>query len=147
MPQHRLYGLRGKVFVKRVKELFNELSTDIAIAYRQRVKETGTFTPKDLGELCVMFRVPLTVMDDWLPELTNFEYATGTWDLIRESKLAGTNRRVKASDLGVVWSDDEVFYQESESPKIIECFNEAMKIAPVGSSQSIYTEEELKDYD
>lgn len=106
MPQHKLYGLRGKAFGNRVKELFYELGPDIAIAYHQRVKETGKFTPKDLGEFCMRFRLPLTVMDDWLPELTKFEYATGTWDRIRESKLTGTNRRVKASDLGVVWSDD-----------------------------------------
>lgn len=106
MPQHRLYGLRGKAFGKRVKELFNELGPDIKAAYQQIVKETGKFTAKDLGELCMQFRIPVTVMDDWLPELTNFEYATGTWDIIRNSKLEGTNRLVKARDLGVIWSDD-----------------------------------------
>lgn len=105
MPQHRLYGLRGKAYGRSVKALYQELGPAILEEYQRINAEKGKFTPIDLGSLCMKFRIPLTVMDDWLPELTEFEYRR-SWDRIRESQLMGTNRRVKASDLGVIWSDD-----------------------------------------
>jgi hypothetical protein len=95
--QHRLYGLRGDRFVSKYKELYSALSPQIRIDFEAIVFERGKFTAQDLGSLCMKHQIPLTVMDDWLPEITCGQYSSGTWD-----RLRGTG--VKAKDLGVSWN-------------------------------------------
>ncbi|MCT7965060.1 hypothetical protein NG799_01775 [Laspinema sp. D1] len=92
--QHQLYGLRGKVYVKKLKELYAELGPLIQQDFNQIIESTGKFTPLNLGELCIKHRIPVTVMDDWLSTLT--AYPTGTWENLR-------SRGCKARDIGVVW--------------------------------------------
>ncbi len=94
--QHRLYGLRGKAYVAKHKQILAEEGDQIVQAFNNIVEQKGKFTKEDLGTLCNQFRMPVTLMDDCLPELTGFYYPSGTWDRLRD-------RGVKASDIGVKW--------------------------------------------
>ncbi len=95
--QHRLYGLRGKAYVAEYKRIFYQDREAILDAFNFLVeKNGGRFTPKCLGELCNQFRLPLTVMDGFLPEITNYRYSTGTWQRLKD-------RGCRAKDIGVVW--------------------------------------------
>ncbi len=100
MVQHRLFGLRGKAYVKEMKRIMAEDGEAIAQSWHRRVRENGQFSAKDLGALANEFRLPLTVLDDYLPELVghsqDLTYRAGTWERL---KSAG----VKAKDIGVVW--------------------------------------------
>jgi hypothetical protein len=98
MPQHRLYGLRGQAYVAKYKQILSEDGEAIKAAFSAILVTKGKFTPNDLGSLCNQFGLPLTLMDDCLPELSEFRYATGTWDRLKD-------RGVKAHDIGVEWSD------------------------------------------
>ena len=94
MPQHRLYGLRGKAYVAKYRQILTEEGEAIALAFETAASK-GKFTLRDLGELCNRFQMPVKLMDDCLPSLTNERYPTGTWE----------RSGVKAKDIGVVWSE------------------------------------------
>lgn len=96
--QHRLYGLRGKAYIDRCKEIFKSDQYEIARAFSYIVADNGKFTPPDLGKLCNQFCLPVTVMDRFLSELHLLP--TGTWQRLRD-------RGCKAKDIGVEWSDDD----------------------------------------
>ena len=66
MPQHQLYGLRGKAYVVKYKQLYEELKDVIKEDVLEVKKTTGLFTAYDFGKLCVKHRIPLTAMDDYL---------------------------------------------------------------------------------
>lgn len=97
MPQHRLYGLRGKTYVTKYRQILAEEGEAIAAAFEAAVSK-GKFTLNDLGELCNRFQMPVKLMDDCLPSLTNERYPTGTWERSQQ-------KGVKAKDIGVVWSE------------------------------------------
>ena len=97
MPQHRLYGLRGKAYVAKYKQLYEELKGVIEEDFNAVVTETGKFSLRDFGKLCMKHRIPATVMDRFLTNiLPNWGYE---WEMRRD-------RGVKAKDIGIVWSDD-----------------------------------------
>ena len=93
--QHLLYGLRGKAYVKEYKKLYKELQNDIKKEYFEIVENPGKFTPLNLGELCRKYQIPVKVMDEWLPDFTDFP--SGTWERLQW-------RGLKARDIGVVWN-------------------------------------------
>jgi hypothetical protein len=94
--QHRLAGLKGKPYILRSKELIAEDGDKIAAAFSLVVSTTGRFTPCDLGALAVEFRLPIALLDDYLPSLTGGRYPTGTWERLRD-------RGCTARAIGVVW--------------------------------------------
>jgi hypothetical protein len=99
MTQHRLYGLRGKAYVTRYKQIFESDRVAILAAFNDLVGRDGKFTPMHLGQLCNQFQVPVKVMDDFLPEITNRKYSAGTWQRLKD-------RGCKAKDIGVTWERD-----------------------------------------
>jgi hypothetical protein len=95
--QHRLSGLRGKAFVAKYKQILAEEGEAISSAYFAEVEASGDkFTPMSLGRLANKLRLPLSILDDCLPELTGYCYSSGTWDRLKD-------RGCKAKDIGVVW--------------------------------------------
>lgn len=106
MPQHRLYGLRGKAYVAEYKRLYEELKEDIKKDALEVVKNTGKFTPRDLGKLCMKHRIPLTAMDDYLNSIfpTNKEDSPIKWYKGTIDRLK--DRGMKARDIGVIWSEE-----------------------------------------
>lgn len=98
MPQHQLYGLRGKVYVARYKQLYEEVKDDIKKDVYEIKKQTGKFSWHDFGSLCMKYRIPATAMDDFLNSLLP-SWTAGTWE-------RATWNGVKAKDIGIVWSDD-----------------------------------------
>lgn len=92
--QHRFYGLRGYGWVAAYKAAYLELKPQIKEDFDLVLKTYGRFTPRDLGILCHKYAIPVKVMDEWLPEITNFVYPSGSWE---RSKL-------KPKDIGVRWS-------------------------------------------
>lgn len=107
MPQHQLYGLRGKAYVVKYKQLYEELKDVIKEDVLEVKKTTGLFTTYDFGKLCVKHRIPLTAMDDYLNSIFRpnsilgnpIIWYAGTWERLKD-------RGVKARDIGVVWSND-----------------------------------------
>lgn len=95
--QHRLYGLRGQTYVRKYKEIYQQEKDAIIKAFDELVSTEGKFSAKMLGKLCNQFKLPVTVMDEFLSEATNFRYPSGTWDRLRD-------KGVKAKDIGVAWS-------------------------------------------
>lgn len=107
---HRLYGLRGKDYVNKYKQLYQELKEKITADFISIVNETGKFTPKDLGYLCNKYLIPVKVMDDWLPDYTlevmnktGIFYPSGSWERCQNSGM-------KARDIGVVWREEMIAY-------------------------------------
>ncbi|WP_293136266.1 hypothetical protein [Okeania sp. SIO3I5] len=107
---HRLYGLRGKDYVKEYKRLYQELKQEITADYISIINETGKFTPKDSGYLCNKYSIPVKVMDDWLPDYTleirneiGTFYPSGSWERCQDSGI-------KARDIGVVWKEEMIAY-------------------------------------
>jgi hypothetical protein len=98
MTQHRLVGLRGKPYIIRSKQIMAKEGENIAATFAAVIQEKGKFTPLDLGALAVEFRLPITLLDDYLPTLTKGRYATGTWERLRD-------RGCTAKMIGVIWSD------------------------------------------
>jgi hypothetical protein len=92
--QHRLFGLRGSAYTREFKRLFRELRSPITQDFEQIVKSNGRFTPKDLGDLCIKYLLPVTVMDDFLSGYHLLP--SGTWDRLRD-------RGCRAKDIGVEW--------------------------------------------
>ncbi len=92
--QHRLYGLRGKAYVNKMKEIYETDREAIRIEFNKIVNSNGKFTPKDLGDMCNKFRLPVTVMDDYLDSLELLP--CGTWDRLKD-------RGCRAKDIGVMW--------------------------------------------
>jgi hypothetical protein len=88
---HRLQGLRGKAYVAEMKRIMAEDGPKIAKRFNE-LREYGGFTPRDLGTLSFEFQLPLTVLDDYLPELTGNAYKAGTWERLQA-------RGCKASDI------------------------------------------------
>ena len=78
--QHRLHGLRGKAYVAAYKQILADEGIAIAQKFADLVSRDGKFTLRSLGELCNHFRLPVTLMDDCLPSLTNGAYPTGAWE-------------------------------------------------------------------
>lgn len=94
--KHRLYGLRGKAYITRYKEILVTDRIAILAAFNKRVERDGKFTPRHLGELCNQFQLPVKVMDEFLPDITNRKYSSGTWKRLQE-------RGYRAKDIGVSW--------------------------------------------
>ncbi|NEP55997.1 MAG: hypothetical protein F6K31_03100 [Symploca sp. SIO2G7] len=94
--KHRLWGLRGNAYVAKYKQIYKQEKTAILSAFNKIVEKEGRFTPKHLGYLCNKFRLPCTVMDEFLPDITDYRYPTGTWERLK-------NRGFKARDIGVSW--------------------------------------------
>jgi hypothetical protein len=94
--QHRLLGLRGNAYVSRMKEIMKADGALIVKRFEQIIAEDGRFTPKHLGILASEFRLPLTVLDDYLPDLTGGRYPSGTWERLRQ-------RGYTAKAIGVQW--------------------------------------------
>lgn len=96
--QHKLYGLRGKAYANKVKHLNSVLKPEIKSWVENRVKK-GSFTPKDLGELAIEFRLPMTFLDKYLSELTDGILSNGLWTYLSDNGM-------KARDIGVIWNND-----------------------------------------
>jgi len=96
VTQHLLHGLRGSAYVAEYKRLYAELSPAIKVEFDRIVAENGKFTLRSLGALANKFCVPLTFLDDCLPEITGGVYPSGAWE--RRQK-----RGAKARDVGVMW--------------------------------------------
>jgi len=94
--QHRLYGLRGNAYRVEKRRLRKLLNPSIKLEFDKIYRIEGTFTPKDLGRLANQFRLPLTVLDEFLPQATNYKYKTGTLERLKD-------RGLKAKDIGVIW--------------------------------------------
>lgn len=94
---HRLYGLRGRAYTSKYKQLLLLLRSEIKEDFERIVAE-GKFTPKDLGQLCLKYRIPVKIMDEWLPDITERKYPSGTWDRLQD-------RGCKVKDIGVVWNE------------------------------------------
>lgn len=94
--QHRLHGLRGQSYVKVLKEIVASEADEIRKAYQTIVEDQGKFTCLSLGYLCNKFRLPVTVMDDILPDFT--DYPAGTWERLKD-------KGCKARDIGVMWGE------------------------------------------
>ena len=95
--KHRLHGLRGQNYVSETKRIIAKDGDAIRRRFAEiLVLNRGKFTPNNLGELAVEFRLPLAVLDDYLPTLTEFVYPSGTWQRLKD-------RGCKARDIGVVW--------------------------------------------
>ncbi|ACK73703.1 hypothetical protein PCC7424_5627 (plasmid) [Gloeothece citriformis PCC 7424] len=94
--QHLLYGLRGQAYIKKYRELFSSLREEIKLEFLQIVKQKQKFTRQDLGYLCIKFKIPVKVMDEWLPDISDRLYPTGTWERLQ-------SRGCKAKDIGVEW--------------------------------------------
>lgn len=94
--KHRLYGLRGHSFKVAYKRILAEEGEAIRSKFFEIVERDGKFSPRALGEIAVEFRLPLTILDDCLPDLTDGAYPSGTWERLKD-------RGVKARDIGVVW--------------------------------------------
>lgn len=94
---HRLYGLRGPSYVKEYKKILATERQLILEAFNAEILRAGTLTPRGLGRMAVSLRLPLTILDDCLPEITNGRYPSGTWERLR-------GRGVTANDIGVSWS-------------------------------------------
>ena len=93
--QHRLYGLRGKVYVKKYKTIFQEEGSAIAQRFKEMQQKEGKFTPPMLGEICNEFRLPVKVMDEFLADL-DVGYPAGTWQRLKD-------RGCTAKMIGVEW--------------------------------------------
>lgn len=101
MPQHQLYGLRGRAYVAKYKQLYADLKDQIADDVHRIKVENGKFTIYDFGSLCMKYRLPTTAMDDFLNSiLTLPPWPSGTWERIRD------RNKIKAKDIGVIWGDD-----------------------------------------
>jgi hypothetical protein len=98
MTQHRLYGLRGKDYFSRCREILESDREAILAAFNEIVERDGKFAPRHLGELCNKFKLPVKVMDEFLPKITNRRYSSGTWKGLQE-------RGCTAEAIGVVWSE------------------------------------------
>lgn len=96
---HRLYGLRGKAYVKTMKRIMVEDGDKITARFNELARSYGKFTPRHLGLLATEFRLPLTVLDNYLPTLTEGRYPSGTWERLKD-------RGVSAIDIGVNWRGD-----------------------------------------
>jgi hypothetical protein len=94
--QHRLLGLRGNAYVSRMKEIMKADGALIVKRFEQIIAEDGRFTPKHLGILASEFRLPVAVIDDYLPDLTDGKYPSGTWERLRA-------RGYTAKMIGVQW--------------------------------------------
>jgi len=93
--KHRLHGLRGSSYTNEYKRLYKELEPELRLAFQSRVAMSdGKFTPRDFGAIAVEFRLPLTVLDDFLSGYRLIP--SGTWDRLKD-------RGCKAKDLGVEW--------------------------------------------
>lgn len=96
MPQHQLYGLQGNAYAAKYKQLYEDLKGVIEEDVSRTKIETGKFSLKDFGALCMKHRIPASAMDDFLNSLFPLSWTSGTWE------RAG----VKAKDIGIIWSDD-----------------------------------------
>lgn len=97
MPQHQLYGLRGKAYAAKYKQLYEQLKDTLEQEVNNIKTETGKFTLFDFGALCMKYQLPASVMDRFLTNiLPNWGYE---WEMRRD-------RGVKAKDIGIIWNDD-----------------------------------------
>ena len=94
LRQHRLYGLRGQAYVKRLKEIYEADKEAIKDEFERIVDHLERLTPLSLGYLCNKFNLPVTVMDDYLSSLELIP--SGTWERLKD-------RGCKARDIGVMW--------------------------------------------
>ena len=93
--QHRLYGLRGKSYATAFKKIYAEEGDQIKSRFLEiKTNNGGKFLPKNLGQLCIEFQLPVTVMDRYLFHLGLFR--SGVWDNLK-------SRGMQAKDIGVVW--------------------------------------------
>lgn len=98
MVQHRLHGLRGATFVAEYKRILATESDNILAVFEQEVRTHGKLTAKGLGRIAMATRLPLTVLDDCLPSITNNRYPSGTWERLRDIGFT-------AKDIGVEWRE------------------------------------------
>lgn len=96
--QHRLHGLRGKVYVKEMKRIFAEEQDAIRQKFEEIKQRNGgdKFTINNLGEMCNHFRLSLTVMCGFVSDLELLSVLT--YDRLKD-------RGPKARDIGIVWKD------------------------------------------
>jgi hypothetical protein len=80
---HRLQELRGTAYVAEMKRILAEEGPRITKRFNE-LREYGGFTPRGLGTLAFEFQLPLTVLDDYLPDLTGGAYKTGTWERLKD---------------------------------------------------------------
>ena len=60
-----------------------------------KIKESGRFSPQDLGDLCNKYRVPVVTASMLLEE--NNRLPTGTWERLQD-------RGCTAKSIGVEWT-------------------------------------------
>lgn len=93
--QHRLYGLRWQEYVRELKRLCVELRSPIEEEFRAVVERQGKFTPNDYGAMAMKFRLPLTVLSQYLADYNLMP--SGSWERLQW-------RGCKAKDIGVEWN-------------------------------------------
>jgi hypothetical protein len=86
------------LYAAEYKRIYNTEQQQILNAFNTIIAENGKFTARHLGALCNQFRLPVKVMDEFLPEITNHQYRCGTWERIKRSGI-------KARHIGVIWFD------------------------------------------
>lgn len=92
--QHQLFGLRGKAYVQKYKELYESLKEPIKTKFEEVKLNGNKFTPKDLGKLAVEFCLPVKVLSEYMEGYGLLP--TGTWESLQA-------RGCRVADLGVVW--------------------------------------------
>lgn len=97
--QHQLYGLRGKAWVAKYKQLYEQYHPILLAEARKIKREEGAFTYRDMGALAMKHRLPLKTTYEFLEEDENGEpfIPVGTYDKFIDSGH-------KARDVGVVWN-------------------------------------------
>jgi hypothetical protein len=96
MTRHRFYGLRGEAYGLEKERIYDVEKESIASYFWDIYDRSGKFTPKDLGACAMHYKIPLTIMSEFLHKATNGKFPSTTWDLLKE-------RGCKAKDIGVVW--------------------------------------------
>lgn len=96
--KHRFWGLRGKAYGQRRKEVFEEVKDDLRARFLEicESKEERSFTWNDYGKLANEFLLPCTVLNAYLAALGLLP--SHIWE-------CGRDRGIKASDIGVKWGD------------------------------------------
>lgn len=97
--KHRFWGLRGKAYGQKRREVFEEIKDDLKARFLEicdSKKEGRRFTWNDYGKLANEFLLPCTVLNTYLAAMDLLP--SHVWQ-------CAVDRGLKASDIGVRWSD------------------------------------------
>lgn len=99
--QHRLHGLRRSNYIAKYNQLYGDLEKDIKEDFYRIKRETGKFSARDLGSIAVKYRLPLTVLDEFMSGYGLMP--PGIWEKLKNSINKSTGKKFAAKDIGVEW--------------------------------------------